>query len=168
MIVISAEHIEAASIAVRKAIEEVQGPFPPAFVVEFLLKEWRRYLALVHQQDGDQCEAWRQAIATMDKLLWSVAPKATAEDRTSVADALPDLVHLLKAGMEAINTDTVKREAFLSALGDMHLGMLHPSKSRPGAVEDLSDTISMNVRDPRYRELLDLMSSDNVEQIDIK
>ena len=168
MIVVTTEHIQAASEAVRKAIEDVQGPMPPAFVVEFLLKEWRRYLALEHQESGADSEGWRRALGTMEKLLWSASPKATAEDRAGLPSALTDLVPMLKLGMESVHTDAEARETFLTALRNMHLGMLHPA--RAGAahpVEDMSDTISMNVRDPRYRELLDLLSTDNVEQIDI-
>lgn len=178
MIVISTEHIQAASGAVRKAIEDVQGPMPPAFVVEFLLKEWRRYLALVHQESGVESEAWRRAIVTMERLLWSATPKATPEDRADLSDALTDLVQMLKVGMDTVNTDAEARETFLTALRGMHLGMLNPARTGAGAksgavmsparpVDDMSDTISMNVRDPRYRELLDLLSTDNVEQIDI-
>lgn len=179
MIVISTEHIQAASGAVRKAIEDVQGPMPPGFIVEFLLKEWRRYLALVHQESGAESEAWRQAIITMERLLWSAAPKATPEDRTGLSNALTDLVHRLKLGMESVHTDAEARETFLTALRGMHLDMLNPARTgaeaKSGAslsparpVDEMSDTISMNVRDPRYRELLDLLSTDNVEQIDIK
>ena len=181
MIIISAEHIRAAAGEVRRAIEEMQGPMPPVFVVEFLLKEWRRYLALVHQESGEGSEAWGNAVAAMGRLLWSVTPKANATERASLSEGLAELVATLKTGMKEVNTQQDVRDAFLASLSEAHLAILHTAEvparpqseiasaaERPDGAVHGDDTITMDVRDPRYRELLDLLSTDNVEQIDIK
>jgi hypothetical protein len=154
---------------------------PPVFVVEFLLKEWRRYLALIHQESGEGSETWRDAVAAMDQLLWSVMPKANADEWASVSQALAGLVATLKAGMNEINTQQDVRDAFLALLSEAHLASLHATEAparlkgalasaaeRPDGEVHGDDTITMDVHDPRYRELLDLLSTDNVEQIDIK
>jgi len=161
--------IQAASAVIRKAIADADGPLPPHFLVEFLLSQWRRYLALTHHRVGPGDQAWRDAVDTTHRLLVSVLPVTSVEERSALAKSLPQLIRDLKQGAKLGNIDPVAMDLFLKQLGEFHLGKLDPRRplDEPYAT-DLSDTIAMDVRDPRYRALLDrLDGADGVEHIEV-
>ena len=67
------------------------------------------------------------------------------------------------------STPPTVRDDFLSQLREIHLALIEPPKDGKEKPEpDLSDTITMDVRDPRYRMLLDrLDGADGVEHIEM-
>jgi hypothetical protein len=171
------EDVRAATFAVRTAIERTHGPLPPAFVVEFLLRHWRRYLAALHAEVGPCGSEWEGALAAMDRLLWSVAPKLSGDDRLRLIKHLKTVLEPLRAGLAAIGVDPATLEPFFRELSEQHLVLINPS---PAAVEaanalpesarrvpDASDTIQMNVLDPRYQKILDLLDNADVEKIEM-
>lgn len=161
--------VQAAGAAIRKAIADGDGPLPPKFLVEFLLQEWRRYLALTHRRHGPESVEWQAAVDATLHLILSVLPVRSAAQRSKLTQSLPKLVADLKIGTATAGTPVAVRDAFLAQLRDVHLGLIEPPKSGKEAPEpDLSDTISMDVRDPRYRMLLDkLDGADGVEHIEL-
>ncbi|MGE0387477.1 MAG: DUF1631 family protein [Gammaproteobacteria bacterium] len=168
-----AEDVKAASDAVRSAIESTNGPLPPPFVVEFLLRHWRRYLALTHSERGPDSEEWHAACHTTERLLWSVAPKSSADERVELIRAIKALLAELRHGMQAENCPAAEQSVFLQRLSDWHLGLVNlPGAAHPGAgakpqERDLSDTFRLDLNDPRYRQIMDMLDNANVEQIDM-
>ncbi|MGD9600910.1 MAG: DUF1631 family protein [Gammaproteobacteria bacterium] len=161
--------IKAASAVIRQAIADADGPLPPHFLVEFLLSQWRRVLALTHHRVGPDDPAWRGAVDTTNRLLMSVLPVTSVEQRTALSKSLPQLIRDIKQGAQLGNIDPVAMDLFLKQLGELHLAKLDPRRplDKPYAT-DLSDTIAMDVRDPRYRALLDrLDGADGVEHIEV-
>jgi hypothetical protein len=161
--------IKAAGIAIRKAITDVDGPLPPHFVVEFLLSQWRRYLALTHHEHGSSSPEWSAALATTRQLLISILPMTSHAQRTQLARSVPQLVSDLKLGAKLGRIEPLALELFLKQLGEVHFAKLDPSRPlEPAHTSDLSDTISMDVRDPRYRALLDQLDGvEGVEHIEM-
>ena len=161
--------VQAAGAAIRQAIANGDGPLPPKFVVEFLLQEWRRYLALTHHRHGPESAAWRAAVEATLRLIVSVQPVTSPAQRSKLMQSLPQLVADIKAGTAAARTPDAVRDAFLAQMRELHLVLIEPPKRGNAAPEpDLSDTISMDVRDPRYRALLDkLDGADGVEHIEM-
>lgn len=161
--------VQAAGVAIRLAIAEAEGPFAPRFLVEFLLKQWRRYLALLHHRHGPMSADWAHAMDTTRRLLCSVLPVATLEDRSRLLKYLPRLIADLKIGAAVAGIAPADRDAFLAELRELHIAQLGPRLA--GAQRkpvDLSDTIAMNVRDPRFRDFLDkLDGADSVEHIEM-
>lgn len=161
--------VQAAGAAIRKAIADGDGPLPPKFLVEFLLQEWRRYLALTHHRHGPESDEWAAAVDCTRRLILSVLPVRSASQRSKLMQSLPRLVTDLKAGCAVAATPGSVRDAFLAQLREIHLALIEPPKNGKQAPEpDLSDTITMDVRDPRYRMLLDkLDGADGVEHIEM-
>jgi Protein of unknown function (DUF1631) len=161
--------IVAASAAIRKAIADADGPLPPHFLVEYLMSQWRRYLVLVHHEHGADSAEWRAAVDTTRRLLLSVLPVTSVEQRQALGKSLPSLIADLKKGATIGLIDPTARDIFLKQLGDFHFTKLDPKRPLdPVHPNDLSDTISMDVRDPRYRALLDkLDGADGVEHIEM-
>jgi hypothetical protein len=167
---VSKEDFQRATAAIRTAIAEGEGPLPPHFVVEFLLGGWRRYMALVRQQAGESSSQWRDALEVTCGLVRSLHPPRDADQRAALIRALPRLIAELKAGASLAGMAADGRDAFLTALRDFHLQLLERANA-PGGRDPrdaLSDTITMDTRDPRLRALLDrLDGADGVEHIDM-
>lgn len=167
---ISAAHFEAAAAAIRTAIAEGEGPLPPHFVVEFLLREWRRYLAVTRHEYGESSAEWRNALDTTQRLVLSLQAPANAAVRARLTQSLPGLIVDLKTGASLAGMPVAARDDFLATLREYHLRLLDPSSApRPRRRgEDPSDTIAMDTRDPRLRALLDhLDGADGVEYIEM-
>ncbi|MCW5592230.1 MAG: DUF1631 domain-containing protein [Burkholderiales bacterium] len=92
----------------------------PEAVRAMLGDAWVRTLARAHVEHGEDSEPWRSLVDTMDELLWSVEPKARAEDRRRLVAGIPALVASLQSGLVRAGVDQAMRDAFLGALVDCH------------------------------------------------
>ncbi|WP_296806999.1 DUF1631 domain-containing protein [Thiocapsa sp.] len=109
----------------------------PVLVASFFDRFWRRVLIDIFIRFGDAGEPWREALATMDDLIWSVKPKDTAQERNRLLTALPDLLKRLRRGLEAVHLEEAW-DPFFDRLIRLHMGALH--KEPPP--EQMSDPIS--------------------------
>jgi hypothetical protein len=92
----------------------------PEAVHAMLEDAWVRSLAQAHLEHGEGSVPWRSMLDTMDELLWSVEPKASAEDRRRLVAGIPALVAGLQAGLAGAGVEEAMRDAFLGALVDCH------------------------------------------------
>jgi hypothetical protein len=92
----------------------------PGPVLEFIVEQWRRLLLLVHAKYGRNGAEWKDAIETMDQLIWSVEPKTNVEERRKLAAMVPRLIKRLGKGMQALGTEAGARERFLAELMKIH------------------------------------------------
>jgi len=136
------EHIQTESQAAAQRIEQtenlavaktaaedevkarVQSHNMPGPVLEFIVEQWRRLLLLVHAKYGRNGAEWKDAVETMDELVWSVEPMTSVEDRRKLAAMVPRLVKRLLKGMQALGTEAGARERFLAELMRIHTGPL--------------------------------------------
>lgn len=161
--------VKAAGELLRNAIAETEGPMPPTWVVEFMLRSWRRYLVLVHHDCGPAGEAWLNAADLTRRLLASIAPIESPAERSKLARGLPRLVADIKCAVDAAQIDADERDRFLEQLRQLHFSLFKPEQLEAEERKiDLSQTIAMDVRDPRFRGLLDkLDGAESVEHIDM-
>jgi hypothetical protein len=160
--------IQAAGLVLRQAIANADGPLPPPWFMEFLLKYWRRFLVYVHHDHGDDSDDWRHAVDITRRLLLSIVPANSTEQRSQVLHGLPRLITDVKLALDASGVPSDDRGAFLDQLRNLHMTLFDPNQPLPVNPVDLSDTITMDVRDPRYRALLDkLDGADSVEYIEM-
>jgi len=161
--------IEAASAVVRSKIEATPGPLPPGFLVEVLLTWWRRHLALVHRDDGVNSARWQEAVALTEQLLWSVAPKSDDAARKRLQDSLEPLVAGIKAALHRAGMADAQRHAFLLELAEVHIARLNPERpgryAQPQESLSASDTIAIDIRDPRHAKLLEFLNGSEIEQV---
>lgn len=162
------DDVQAASAALRNTIAETEGPLPPAWVVEFMLRSWRRYLVLVHHDSGPGSAAWARAIDCTRRLLQSIVPTESPEKRAALIRELPRLVTDVKIAIDKAQVDPQERDSFLDQLRQLHMGLLKLEQMPSGPGTDFSDTVTMDVRDPRYRALLDkLDGAEGMEHIEM-
>ena len=114
---------ETADLPRRAAQEEVSRRvrsrlwIPPP-VRAMLDGPWVTALAGAYRDQGEGSDAWHSLVRTMDDLLWSVEPKASAEGRRQHLGQA--LVEALAAGLQRAQVADAERDDFLSALVDCH------------------------------------------------
>jgi hypothetical protein len=92
----------------------------PSAVREMLLDTWVTALASVHLAEGEGSPAWHALVHTMDDLLWSVEPKASAEDRKRLVVMLPGMLKRIHHGLARAAMPESARDSFLGSLVDCH------------------------------------------------
>ncbi|MFZ5510265.1 MAG: DUF1631 domain-containing protein [Pseudomonadota bacterium] len=114
------EHEEIAWVVAGEQVQRRLGPGVPDAVREFLLNQWQHVLKVLYVCHGEEHESWRGALATMDDLIWSVAPKNGVEERRRLVALLPDLLGRLHEGLDVIALSHAQRAPFLDVLVDLH------------------------------------------------
>lgn len=109
------------------------GHAVPALIQEFLHGTWRRLLTLVYSQSGEDSDAWRGAVQTMSDLIWSVAPKSTAEERRLLVQRLPSMLKRLSDGFKTLETDQAEQDRFFAALVKCHAEAVKNGMQGPAA-----------------------------------
>lgn len=92
----------------------------PEQITAFLGQHWAHVLANSFLLGGEQGQAWAAATNTMDRLVWSVMPKQSAEDRKELVKLLPDLLRQIRTGLDTIGAGPEVREQFFSVLVGLH------------------------------------------------
>lgn len=90
----------------------------PDPVVAFLQSHWQQYLVDCLERHGADASPWRQALATLDALLWSLGPKeGSAQQR--LAELRPRMTRRLRQGMDQVGVSMFEQEAFLETLDEI-------------------------------------------------
>lgn len=115
------EWLEVAQTVAEDEIKQrLESCDAPAVIREFLSAQWSNYLLSTYVKEGADSDAWRVALQTMDDLIWSVAPKKTAEDRMRLVNMLPGMLKRLEVALESNTTPKDVRERFFSELVHCH------------------------------------------------
>jgi len=118
------EEMETLELAKNVAQEEIRARVLvrklPLAVVEFLAQQWLKLLLLIYVKEGKDSQAWTDALALMDQLIWSVEPKNTLEERRDLAAMLPALVKQLAAGVKTAGIEDEVRVKFFAELMKYH------------------------------------------------
>jgi hypothetical protein len=115
------ERLEVAKSTTLEAIEShVNDGQNLGFVREFISTHWKNLLFVTCARQGKDSEAWKQAVTTMDKLIWSVQPKYTREERQQLVAIQPKLLNNLREGMQRLSIPSAERDAFIAKLVRAH------------------------------------------------
>jgi len=115
------EHIDIAkSTAQDEIIPRVNDADKLNFVRDFIATHWKNLLFIICTRQGKDSEAWKQAVSTMDELIWSIKPKHTLGDRQRLISIQPGLLSDLRSGMERLSIPATERDDFISKLVHAH------------------------------------------------
>ncbi len=105
----------------------------PEVVGDLLQEGWKGVLLTVLLREGEESQAWTDAVATMEQLVWSVLPKQDAKERQLLLKAIPQLLKNLRTGLNDIAYDQHKMASLFKALQKCHVQCLRtiPSPVRP-------------------------------------
>jgi len=123
-IVAQLENRERLEIASAMATESVaahaaNGSLPES-VRQFLAGAWVEVLTRAALDGGQDGALWRCALATMEDLVWSVAPKAGAGERQRLVRIIPTLLRSLREGLDRSGMETADQETFFAGLVRLH------------------------------------------------
>ena len=105
----------------------------PMLVSDFLSRTWRHVLVQAFVCEGEEGAPWIEGLATVDDLVWSVAPKQAPEERNRLLATLPDLLKRLRVGLESANLKDAW-DPFFAQLIRLHVSALHgapPMEEQP-------------------------------------
>lgn len=80
----------------------LRGETVPVIVRQLLEGAWFKVLFITCVKDGPQGQAWESQLELMDRLIWSVQPKADPDARRGVLTRIPALLNDLREGLNAI------------------------------------------------------------------
>lgn len=101
--------------------ERLLGRTLPEVVVRLLQEAWSKVLMLTCLKHGVDSPEWLAALATMDDLVWSVAPHEDPEARLRLLELVPGLLKELREGMASAAFDPFSTSEFFSQLEFLHV-----------------------------------------------
>jgi hypothetical protein len=115
------ERLDVAKSTTQEAIEpHVNDRHNLDFIREFINTHWKNMLFVTCARQGKDSDAWKQAVTTMDKLIWSVKPKYTREERQQLVAMQPKLLNNLREGMLRLSITPAERDDFIAKLVHAH------------------------------------------------
>lgn len=106
----------------------------PGYLVAFLHAHWVVPMQKAYLAGGEEGEAWKTILGTVDDLLWSVEPKRNPEERRKLVKLLPDLLQRLYANLREVNWTSDEQERFLGQLVESHAAAVKASLIAAAAV----------------------------------
>ncbi len=123
---------EAARAAVQQIVEEkMAGQCLPGVAVTLLRDAWSNVLFLIYLREGVESEAWQDAVATVDELIWSVE----GVERQELLKRVPGLLKKLREGLTQISFDNFAMNKLFSELEAEHLKRFK-GKVAPSAMKE--------------------------------
>jgi hypothetical protein len=123
------------AIAQLEIKNRAQATRMPQLVQKFLADEWVKLLLLTYARHGQEGDAWKSALDTMDHLIWSVTFKPSVDDRRKLAHLLPGLLKRLQAGLQSTGSAEDKRKQFFAKLMRLHTKAMTAPKAAPAPIE---------------------------------
>ena len=123
----------AGQAAAAQAVEsELAGTSLPPILDLFLRQAWVGLLARAHAAQGAGGAPWREAVTTLQEIIWSLKPKADPAERARLIGLLPTLLKKITAGMEAVALEPEGRKLVLDDLMAHHREILRPRAKPSG------------------------------------
>jgi hypothetical protein len=96
----------------------------PEAVMELLEEGWKDVLLLNYLRQGPDSEEWKESLAIVDRLLWSVQPKSEYAQRQELLRSIPELLRSLRERLNSISFDQHKMARIFKGLQNCHIGCL--------------------------------------------
>ncbi len=128
------EKMQVATTSAKQTVAQriSTGELAP-FVEDFLQRRWVPVLTLAHSIAQEKPEVLTNAIKTMDALLWSVKPKATADERKELITRLPAILGMLNKWLNVTRWNDAERLQFFADLAEAHASIVRtPLDLTPG------------------------------------
>lgn len=127
------EHLESVEAqarsgeAVRRWLTDVAQQPSAREIHDFLRQHWVRVMEAAAREGGEAGTAWKEAEETAADLLWSVQPKADADERKRLATLVATLIRRINGGLDRIGVTQEERAPFLDACFNLQTASLRGS-----------------------------------------
>lgn len=122
----------------------------PEFIRQMLFGPWSQWLFIIYHRESEGSSTWQQAVEAVRELLWTVSDERCASNRHDILALLPDLITLLRKGLDAVGHDRQAVAQFFAQLEKLHLQVMERispiesrmpgSKPNNGSVQNSNDT----------------------------
>ncbi|MCC5858357.1 MAG: DUF1631 domain-containing protein [Ectothiorhodospiraceae bacterium] len=117
--------VDEARERVEVEIQRVIGDrLVPEVVRRLLDKAWSKVLFIALLKEGEDGQGWRDQLDVVDRLVWSVQPKASHDERKRLVAEIPGLLHELRSGMNAVMYNPVDMTRLFKELEREHIQVL--------------------------------------------
>jgi hypothetical protein len=123
--------------------QRLLGKTLPEVVVRLLQEAWSKVLLLTCLKHGTQSEQWQAALATMDDLIWSVAPHEDLESRARLLELVPSLLKNLRDGLVSAAFDPFSTSDFFTRLEALHVQTLQ-QLNKPAKIAPASEPLDLS------------------------
>jgi hypothetical protein len=124
---LAAEEGEADRSATRALVRDrLAGLELPLEVRSFAETVWADYLGDLRARHGEDSDAWRRALTTLDDLLWSIVAKERTAQKARLTKMIPTLIRGLREGIVARGVDADRAKRFLDELYRLHMSAIKP------------------------------------------
>ncbi len=100
----------------------------PLAVVNLLNEGWKDVLMLHFLRRGAKSKEWLDALAVMDRLIWTIEPKSESSEREKLLREIPAIVNVMRREMSDILCDQHMMSRLFSDLERVHLNCLQGKK----------------------------------------
>jgi hypothetical protein len=122
---LEAEEGEADRSQVRALLrDKLAGVDVPFEVRGFAETPWADYMAKVRRDGGEDSEGWKEAVKTLDDMLWSITAKERATQKAQLTKMIPKLIGALRKGSMAVGLPQERGRAFFEALYQLHIAAI--------------------------------------------
>lgn len=122
------------------------------FVETFLRERWVQVLANALRRRSSNPQAAADVQSTMEKLIWSVKPKASPEERRELVASLPGLIGALVSALDAIGWKDAERDTFFAALAERHAAVARtPLESMPRQQLEIAMNLAQKASERRLQ-----------------
>lgn len=112
--------ISAVEDASLEVAHRIAASYCPQAAAVFAYRAWRPVLLHDHRTVGRESAQWKADIETLDDLLWTLAPRATATERERLAALLPSVRYRMWQGLIRAQLTTEEIESLLDELDHIH------------------------------------------------
>lgn len=118
------------------------GKTLPEVVVQLLQEAWSKVLLLTYLKNGNDSSEWRDNLATMDDLIWSIEPHEDAHARLKLLQLVPSLLRQLREGFSHAAIDPFVANSFFSRLEALHVQAFQRYKRQSATVASSIEHLS--------------------------
>lgn len=145
----------------RKAAVEImsriEGTELPEVVSRLLIGPWANVMVLIYLREGEDSEAWKSTLRTVDELIWSVRPKRDESERERLKATLPALHKALRTGLGMATHHEGDLSQLFRSLAVCHARALGPQHRAQPEVETPTTPAPEPHEIPRDDRTLSLM-----------
>ena len=111
--------------------DRMQGKTLPSVVIDMIDGPWRTLMLQHLMRHGRDSDQWKECLAIVDDLIWSIQPANAAKDRDRWVKLIPVLLKQICKGLEDIQHPGLEVDKFLSSLWEIHGQILQAPPDQP-------------------------------------
>ena len=124
--------------------DRLAGLDVPFEVRDFVQTIWADHLTALRKEFGTDSEQWRDGVATLDNLLWSIVAQERTAQKARLTKMIPGLIATLRRNATAQGVVPERAKAFFDTLYRLHIAALKPPATVPVPAPAASGAVPAN------------------------